>query len=119
MVDVVIQGVTVIMTEGMEVATLSALLSGVLAKVWVGWRHAQGQDSKAVFDVQYLITALLTTLIGASTIVQAAPQAPTSLIGAASYLAFIFGSGYGINEAMNRATVDKAYTDGVKDGAPK
>lgn len=117
--DVVVDGVVMFLSQGIQLATLLALLSGVLAKVWVGWLHAKVQDPKAVFDVQYLITALLTTFIGASTIVQAAPQAPTSLIATASYLSFIFGAGYGINEALNRATVDKAYADGVKDGAPK
>lgn len=101
MADVVIQGVTVFLTEGMEVATLLALLAGVLLKTWGGYMKARAKDPTITFDTDYLLTALAPVLLGATTIAQMAPAAPTSVLTTVGYFTFIFMSGYGVNHLVN------------------
>lgn len=101
MADVVIQGVTIFMTEGMEAATLLALVAGVLLKTWGSYIKVKAKDPTITFDTDYLLTALLPVLMGATTIAQLAPAAPTSVLTTVGYLAFIFGSGYGLNHIVN------------------
>lgn len=101
MTDVVIQGVTVFITEGIEIATLLALVSGVLFKTWGSYVKAKAKDPTITFDTDYLLTALLPVVMGATTIAQLAPAAPTSVLTTTGYFAFIFGSGYGLNHFVN------------------